>query len=429
MAGELTLTQLNGLVKKVYGKAPIDLLPDENYILKTLKFESAAKLGDTFEQMVLLARSGGFTWGGNSASAYTLNTAVPMISKSASVKGYEYTHRARVAYGVLSRARQGGPQAFTSALTLVFEELMRTFGYFLELTYLWGGRGSAIAASSANQSATSTKITIKASEWAPAIWSGAEGRNIALYTNNTGSAIGGTNGYFTISAVDIANTAITVTGVAGDISALDTAISGNANNVWIYPQGAFGNEPASLYQILANTGTLFGIDSTAYNLFQGNTYSAGSAALTFGKLESAVAQIFARSGYRGDATVYLNPFTFANISADQAAMRLFDGRNDNGSFVNGVNKLKFWTVSGPLEVVPHPYMKAGYAMVMADPADTSIWRRVGSTEITNTLPGSDGNIFVQNTDQNSWETRVYADQAPFCSQPAVNGLINNIVNS
>ena len=425
---DLTLTQLNGLVKKVYGKAPLDLLPANNKILKTVKFEAASKLGDTYEQMVILSRSGGFTWGGSTGTNFSLNTAQPMVSKSASVKGYEYVHRARVAYGVLSRARANGPTAFASALNLTFQELMSAFGYYAELTMLWGGRGMGIAASSANTNATTTVVTMKLSDWAPAIWGGSEGKTLNFYTTNTTLVSSAADAVFTISAVDITNRKLTVTGTATGITALDSAISGNANNVYLYWQGAFGNEPTSLYQIISNTGTLFGIDASAYSLFQGNTYDAGSAALTFGKLETAVAAIFARSGYSGDATVYLSPKTFANVAADQAAMRLYDGSTTGGEFVNGASSLKFYTVAGLLTVEVHPYMKEGYAFVLADPSDTTIWRRVGSTDITNTLPGQDG-LFVQNSDIATLEVRMYGDFAPFSPKPLVNGLITNIVNS
>ena len=87
----------------------------------------------------------------------------------------------------------------------------------------------------------------------------------------------------------------------------------------IWHKGAYGNEFAGIHKIISITsGTLFGIDTSAYNLFKGNTYDAASAALSFNKLTNAAARAVEK-GQDGELLCLVNNRAWSNLLNDQAA--------------------------------------------------------------------------------------------------------------
>lgn len=435
MASTSIASTVQGLVKTIYADTWVDLVPEWALFYKTLKFQKANKLGDFYAQMVLLARSHGVTYGGNSGSAFNLATAIPMQTQQAQVKGSEFVIRDVIAIGSLKRA-MSNKEAFVDLWTLVYENLMDSIIYRYELSTMWGQRGIAVTASSANVDTTHTTITVTAAEWASGIYGGMESANISFYTNNVTLVSSGVDSVFTVTAVDIDNRKFTVSGTTTGISALDTAIAGNANNVFVYfsgllsttPLSSFGNEPVSIYQILANTtGTIFNINATNYNLWKGNTSALGSTPLNFGKATQAVSKLVSR-GLRGDICFYVSPGAWNNLNTNEAANRLYDESYDSGRLEVGTEQITYWGQNGKLTFEPHIYMKDGYAFAMYKPDDPSVWRRVGSVEITNVIEGTN-EMIVLSPDINGVETRLYLDQAPFTPYPSRQLLLTGITNN
>jgi hypothetical protein len=208
--------------------------------------------------------------------------------------------------------------------------------------------------------------------------------------------------------------------VAGDMTALQTA---SATAVQIYPYAAVGNEMNGFYNILVNTGSLFNISATTYALWQANTYSAASTALNFGKVQSAVALGTAR-GLIEDVVVYVNPTTFANIVTSQAGARRYDSSYKSAEAENGFTALTFWGPNGKIELVPHIFMKQGYAFILP----MKRCQRTGATDLTFTLPGMPGEFFLQLPGYTAYELRCYTLQAAFLNAPAKGILISAIVN-
>jgi len=442
MADTSIASTVNGLVKTIYADTWVDLIPEWALFYKTLKFQKANKLGDTYNQMVLLGRSHGVTYGGSTAAAFNLAEAIPMQTDDASVRGSEFVLRDVIAIGSLKRA-MSTKEAFVNLWTLVYENMMDSIIYRYELATMWGGSatgtvatgGIGVCASSANASATSTVITCVSAEWAAGIFGGAETAKLSFYTTNTTLVSSGADSVFTISAVNIDSKTITVTGTATGITALDSAISGNANAVNIYfagilsstPLSSFGNEPVGLAKIISNTGTLFGINAASFNLWKGNSYSASSAAFNFGKATQSLTTLVSR-GLKGDVCFYVSPGAWNNLNVNEAANRLYDSSYNSSNLEVGAKQISYYAQNGKITFEPHIYMKDGYAFALHKPDDAAVWRRVGSTEITNVIEGTN-EMIVLSTDKNGVETRLYLDQAPFTPMPLRNMLVTGIVNN
>jgi len=431
---DLDLSKLTGLVKKIYADTYVNAIPEWAWFLKNVKFQSAKKLGDTYEQMVVLASSHGITYGGTTGAAYSLATPIPMQTYNASVKGYEYTLREILSIGAIKRA-MGTKEAFADLWTLAYEQMMAALTSRLEMSFLDGGNGIGVCASSVNASGTTTNVTMNLAEWAPGIWSGIEGASVSFYTSNTTLVSSAADSVFTVTSVNPSTRVVLITGTATGISALDTAIGSNPNAVNVYfsgilgttPLSSFGAEPTSVRTAIANTGTLWNINGATFGLWKGNNYSAGSAAFNFGKATAAVSQVVARTGAKGEYTFLVNPRTWNSLNANEAANRRYDQSYDKGRIENGTEQITYWGQSGKITFEPHIYVKEGFAYGLFNAKDPSVWRRVGSTEITNEFQGT-SEMLVLSSDKNGVETRLYTDQAPFCSQVSKQILVSGIVN-
>jgi hypothetical protein len=278
----------------------------------------------------------------------------------------------------------------------------------LEIELLYGQVGYATVSA-----VSGSLITITTSEWAPGIWAGAENMPLEI-RNAAGSS---SRGNFVVQSVDMDARTVTLStsGSAAGVIATDV----------IWHGGAYGNEFPGIHKILTqSSGTLFNIDVGAYNLFKGNQYSAGSAALSFTKLTLAAARAVEK-GLDSRLLALVNPRGWANMMNDQAALRRYDGSYDKSKMENGSKGILFHSQNGDIEIEPSIYVKEGYAYLL----DLECWYRVGSTDMTFKRPGQGEEFFRDLENSAAYELRLYSDQAVFCHAPGRNVLVQDIVNA
>jgi hypothetical protein len=95
---------------------------------------------------------------------------------------------------------------------------------------------------------------------------------------------------------------------------------------------------------------------------------------------------------------------------------------------NGFRAITFYSQNGEVELIPYNCIKEGIAFMLP----MKRIKRIGATDITWTLPGSDTEnprFFRELADNAGFEYRVYSDQAIFSPTPAKLTLITGIVNS
>ena len=414
-----TQTTLTGMFKDVYEDKIVNLVPESSVLQKKIKFvENDKREGRMLHQPVLLSLPSGLTFG---VGAVALNNPIASTMGDAQVQGAGMTLADRITYDVAAKAASGGVRAFVEATELIVDALTQAMSKFIEIELMWGNSPlGTLGQSSVNTgSGTTGTLTIDVAEWSTGIWSGLENMSIDLYITS-GTVKLNTNAAVVVTAVNPSTRVISVSGIAADM----TALNGQASSaVQIYPYLAVGNEMNGFYNILANTTTLFNINAGTYALWQANTYSCGSTAANFGKLQSAVALATAR-GLIEDVEVFLNPATFANIVTSQAGARRYDASYKSKELENGTMNLQFWGPNGKISLVPHIFMKQGYAFVMP----LKRVQRTGATDLTFTLPGMPGEFFLQLPGYTAYELRCYTLQAAFCQAPAKGVLVNAIVN-
>lgn len=420
------INQLNGLFKEVYGDDIINLVPDASKFTKLVPFTQKEKEnGNFYHQPVILSYEHGFTYAAAGSGAFTLNTQIPMTMKDAQVVGAQILLRSAISYDAAYRA-SNSKKAFVETTKLVVDNMMESVAKRLEIQSFYGQVGLCTLASRTNVDATHTTHTVTLSEWAAGMWAGIETAQVDMFQSNLSTKIN-SNGALTIDSVNLANRTLTFSGIAADITAIDTYVNANPNSAVLFFLGANSagtfQEMAGIKKILINSGTLFNISAATYTLWKGSSYSAGSAALTFGKIVDAIAEGSNR-GLSEDVTVFLNPKAWGNIATDQAALRRYGANYSPAKAQNGQEAVEFYSQSGKVTLVPHIFIKEGDAFVLP----LKRIKRLGATDITFRRPGRPDDIFLELTGNAGYELRLYTDQAVFIETPARSVLVTSIVN-
>lgn len=401
------LQTLNGLFKEVYSKQGIEELIPENYkMLNIVKFASKdEQTGRQYVQPVILNAEHGITYAGPNEDVFQLNPPIAGNVKDALVKGYQMLMRSAIGYASISRSAGGDQKAFKDATKVVVENMMRSFSKKLEIRLMYGQMGLGVVASAA-----ADVLTIEAAEFAAGIWGGSE--NMVLEIRSSAGVLKQTA---SIQKADLSAKTLTL-----DAAVVGSVVAGDV----LWEKGSHGKEMPGLHKILTNTGVLFDIDAAQFSLWQANQYSAGSAQLSFEKIQEAVALAVAK-GLDTDVTLILSHVTWATLMTDEAALRKYDYSYSAQKSENGAREIKFHSQNGEIKLVPSIYCKEGYAYIVSPDE----MMRIGSTDMTFKRPGRGTEEFFRELENSSgYELRLYSDQSLFCYAPGRNTIITAISN-
>ena len=174
--------------------------------------------------------------------------------------------------------------------------------------------------------------------------------------------------------------------------------------------------------IVSNTGSLFGIDGSAYSLWAGNTSAVGGFNLTLKKIYDGLVPAIGK-GLMEDVEVYVSPATFAVLANDQASLRRYNASTKNA--VNGHESVEFFGANGKISIIVHPLIREGEAQAFP----TKRCDRIGATDITFNTPGKGDEMFQQLANSTGYECRLYSEQAIFMPCPAKGTLFTGISNA
>lgn len=393
---------MDGLFKSIYGDNQLKLVPEQNVLLNLIKFKPSEKLGKDYKVPVILANEQGATYLAAGDGVTTLNDSIAMTSKEAVVNGSQLIMRGALDMESASKAAAAGKSAFADATQMLVENLTDSASKRLELMFLYGRSGLGAVSGLAGQ-----VITLTQASFAEGVWAGMENTSIDVYT----SAGVARQLNLVISSIDLDNRTLTVTGTTTGIVATDV----------IYFKGAFGKECYGIDSIITNSGSLFGIDASAYALWKGSSYSAGSAVLNQSKLNSAVAKAVGKGGLNEDVIVLVNPKTWNNLNSDQSALRHYVDEKSEAK--NGFEAITYRGPNGKMSIIAHSYVKEGEAFIFPPKK----LKRVGSQDLSFVNPT--GQVFMQVPDKNAYECRIYGNQSIFIESPAKCVKITLIVNS
>lgn len=381
----------------------VNAIPHWMIVQDRFPFEEAeAGLGQFYVFGVVLQKEQGFTYApssGVNSGVQTLNAAVAGYIGQAQVEGFAIYLRSRLSYDAAAKASRAGKKAFAQAYGAVLKNMKESHQYRLELSLLYGRV-------SIGQVLTNTTgvLVLVAATWATGIWAaGMKGAILEAWTGITATETQH-NGDLTISAISVSSQSVTVTGTSSSVVATD----------YLYFKGARTstafNECVGLDLILSTTsGTIFNIDSGAYELWRSQSYAvSGNLSLTAIMNAAALGMSFGL----GKALLLCAPEKFAQLASDEAALRRYIQDTPNAK--RGVKGITFIMGSVDVEILPHPLVKQGTPLMLAQEAV----HRVGAVDVTFSMPGSSEAMQVHVTDSTALEIRSMSDQGIYIETPA-----------
>ena len=374
--------------------------------MQKVPFSSRKKeLGSLYHQPVVLGLEHGITYAGPTDDAFALDDAVNGVIRDATVQGSQMMLRSRLGIAAASRAASGEPKAFENATKFLVRNMLRSMARRLEVGMFYGGVGIGEVGALPG----GNDIEILEAEWAPGVWAGSEQMKIDIY-DATSVTLRGTA---QVQSIDMDSRVVTVDAIPAGTLVTDK----------MYFKGAQGKEAIGIHGILVNTGTLFGVSASQYNLWKGNEIDLAGNPLSFARVQDAIARAVEK-GLDSDVCVFVNPRTWSDLLTEQTALRQYDSTYKVGVSEAGHQEIVFYGQNGKVEIVPSIYCKEGFSYVLC----LEEMLRIGSSDITFRRPDQGDTFFRELENAAGYELRAYSDQALFCFAPGKNTLIKGIVN-
>lgn len=403
-----TPSTLVGDFKNLYEKSGlVEAIPTWAMIQDRFPFSEAESTGEYYVFGVVLQRENGFSYAPSSGAntVVTMNAAIAGYVGQAKVEGYAIYLRSRLDYAAAAKASAKGKKAFAQAYAAVLKNMKESHQFRLECSLLYGRDGLGVVSTN-----TSGALVITDASWASGTWAGLKDAILEAWTGVSATETQH-NGDLTVSAVSISSKTVTVTGTSAAVAPADVLYFKGARTASAY------NECAGLYRVLTNTGSLFNIDAASYQLWQANSYAVGgNLSLTAIMQAASVGMVFGLE----KALLLCSPSKFAQLASDEAALRRYV--QDQRETKRGVKGISFILGSVDVEILPHPLVRDGSAMVLNE----SSIQRIGATDITFAMPGSGSKMEVHVTDTTALEIRSMSDQAIFSDMPASCVLMTGI---
>lgn len=394
------VNSLDALFKRVYGDGAIKALPNFAKLQQEVPFSQRERLGDMYVVPVVLQFEHGFSYGAHGDGAYTLNAAVAGKILQAQIRGSMIVLRSQLSYEDIFKAAEAGPAAFESATSLVVENMQRSFAKRQELSFWYGT--TSLGKVSTNSSGT---LTLTDATWAPGMWSGMKDCILEAFDSLSATATQD-NGDLTISSVSMADKQVVVTGTSTNVD----------SNSYLWFKGArtatAHKECSGIDAIMTNTGTLFNISASSYELWKSNSVAVSGPFSMLAALNGVSAA--QNMGLDDDATLYVPTKRWNSLNSDQAALRRYGAYTAKAE--NGSEDIVYHSVNGKIAVVAHPFIKEGEAFLIVNPKKQVL--RVGASDITFRRPGMQTQIFRELVDNAGVELRAFSDQAVMIKLPA-----------
>lgn len=409
MANEVST--LNGLFKERYADKVKQLVPDHVKLYNAVKFDTSKKVGDSYNEPVILSLESGFTYGGEDGSLFDLNDVKEFKMRKASIKARELVLRSAISIGALSRSGSD-KQSIEKAMDLMVGNMLKSVYHRLEVQMFYGQSGIGVVKTDITGGAPSEAVEIQDAEWAAGIWNGTT--NAAVEVFRAGSLVA----EYEIVGYSLADKTVSLKKASGNLGAAEIA-----EDDVIYFKGAATdtakNEFLGVHGIASETTSLFGISNASEPLFQGSIVNVGTdattnaAVLSFAKIEEGIAAMVEKGLMEEEVSCYVNPKQWNSLLTEIDAKRQYDSSYSPAKQENGSREIMFHGQNGSIKVIASTFVKEGYSYLICE----KDLKRIGSEEVTFKRP--DGEEYLELLEgKHGIEMRCYTDQALFTARPA-----------
>lgn len=424
MATNIDTSRLAGFFKDRFGEDG-SALPDEGYdvLSKRIKFDESLKLGEKVSEPVMVSEENGWTFAGGATTGtmFALNDANSGQTVEATFTSQEFVIRSKTSWKAL-RAAQTTEQAFGNAYDKIVRSMKMSATFVREFSILYGGSDLGQIESQTGSGTDRVYVLSKASSSAGAWWRMA---NVLfdVYTTSTGGSKLNPDAHVVCVSCDLnsdGKIAVTVTGDATDLTAIDAAI---ATGAFFVPKGARDNMMVGIDGIAQSATSYAGISQTTYPIFKATSHSAAGGTGTFSRFLQALKKNRLKSG-PGMRTCIISEATAQDLADHMAALQRMVNKS-GGKFELGPDSIQFHTLGGhTLEFLPHVLCKEGEGFIV----DFEELSRIGSTDFTFDPTGK-GEYFEHVSGYAGLELMGYWDQGVRCPKPSSITKVTGIVNT
>lgn len=381
-----SLTDINGLTKRVYDKSGIkDLRSSCGIIQKKAAWDKGSRnIGESYQVPVSLRYPNGFTYLGSAGAANTSTLAVrPQITKQASITPFSMLLREQLVFAALTRAAEQGEGAFAALSGETMKAMKVSASNRLEIGIIRGQSALGTVEAVTNLGSSQMDITITAATWNPGMWWAlGEGTTLDAWTlpstkdNGTAALV--------VAGVKASERKITVShgGTFSSECAADDVLY--FEGVTTDPADAtlWAEMPGLIAQASNTSGTSLGLSAATYSNWKGNTYPVGGA-ISADVIEDAVSQLRDR-GATGKLSMYVSNKAFSVLMAEAKVNRNYDASYSPERAKQGHKSMSYASPDvGEIELVNHPFFTQG-EFLLIDTEDTG---RVGSSDLEFGVPG------------------------------------------
>lgn len=411
MANTYGPQQIAGDLKTVYAESGlVDATPSWAILQKRYPQEESKETGDKYVFGISFQKDHGVTYSpssGATSGPVTLNQAVVTPILQVQIEGYAIYIRSRLSYDAAAKASKAGKKAFVQAYGAVLKNMKESHQYRLELSLLYGRAGIGVVAS-----VTGQVVTFNQSYWATGIWAaGLKDCPMDFYSTVAATSVAhATN--VVVTAVDVGARAVTYSGTLTSVVAGDVCYFLGARTATGW------NECAGLYSILSNTGVMFNIDA-ANDAWRSQLYAVGGN-LSLTAILGAMARTMSYGLEKG--LLLVAPEKFATLGVDEASLRRYTSSADANRPKRGIKGVGYTLGGIDVDVMAHPFIWQGFPMMLPD----DHVHRIGATDITFGMPGSDEKMELHVADTTALELRSMSDSAIYIERPAQASLLSGV---
>jgi|GEM_PF-5320925 len=306
--------------------------------------------------------------------------------------------------GPMIKASQGDKGAFVSIMEYEMQEGMTDMKNDVNRQIFWDGT-SDLATVSAN-AAASTTITVTGRE-------SAEDGNKYL---DVGMVID----IYTSAGVVVA-TALGITAVSGTTTAtltLSAAVTCSATDI-VVRSGSFGNEIQGVLTTLdGGSSTIYGIDRSAYPVYQGNVVNAAGGQLTLNLMQQAYNETVRRGGAKIDA-IYTDFDSERYYNKLMVADKRYMGKvvgdgtfsSKDGSYLEFAGRA----------VVPDKDAPSRFFFL-----DSKTWKKYVLAELE--WADETGSYMIAQSSSDAFEVRLRLFANLFCEKPTANAVLKSYIS-
>jgi hypothetical protein len=417
------VSTLNGLYKQRYADKVTKLVPDHIKLYNAVKYETSKKLGDEYNEPVILSLESGFSYGGSEGALFDLADAKQFKMQNAKVKARELVLRSAISIGALFRS-QSSEQSIEKAMDLLLGNMLKSIYHRLEVQMFYGQTGISKVKTDSAGGATEA-IEMQDAEWAAGIWNGTTNAEVEIFSADLSTK----RGVYEIQGYSLKDKTVTLKKDAGSIGAAEIQVDDVVYFKGACVEGAPAtkNEFIGIHGISEESTSLFGIANANEPLFQGSVVEVGTdattnaAPLSQAKVEEGISAMVEKGLMEELVCVYVNPKQWDDLLAEQDAKRVLDSSYSPSKHQSGAREIEFFGQNGTIKVKASTFVKQGYAYIVCE----KDLKRIGSTEVTFKRPDGE-DFFKLLENKHGVEMRCMTDQALFTARPASICQLKNI---